>query len=77
MAADFALPRSVTAVRGVPRPPMRQPESKMDQDVLGSLYLGRTALRLTAANRLRTKDSQLLRRLDAAFASDVRPRSSF
>ncbi len=47
-------------------------EIEMGRDVLGSLYLGvHRASTLAAANRLRAKDSQLLCRLDAAFASDV------
>ncbi|BBY25498.1 enhanced intracellular survival protein [Mycobacterium stomatepiae] len=47
-------------------------EVGLDQDVLGSLYLGaHRASTLAAANRLRSKDSHLLRRLDAAFATDV------
>ena len=41
-------------------------------DVLGSLYLGaHRPSTLAAANRLRTKDSGLLRCLDAAFATDT------
>lgn len=45
---------------------------EMDLDVLGSLYLGvHRAPALAAANRLRTKDSELIGRLDAAFVSDV------
>src|SRR5258705_5422388 len=44
----------------------------MDLDVLGSLYLGaHKASSFASANRLRTKDSGLLARLDAAFLSDV------
>jgi predicted acetyltransferase len=44
----------------------------MDLDVLGSLYLGvHGATAFAAANRLRCKDSELIRRLDATFASDV------
>jgi predicted acetyltransferase len=44
----------------------------MDLDVLGSLYLGaHRASALAAANRLRSKDSGLVQRLDAAFVSDV------
>nr|WP_235215852.1 enhanced intracellular survival protein Eis [Mycobacterium kyorinense] len=47
-------------------------EAEMDLDVLGSLYLGaHHASALAAANRLRAKDSALVRRLEAAFASDV------
>lgn len=47
-------------------------EVEMDLDVLGSLYLGaHHASALAAANRLRVKDSALVRRLEAAFASDV------
>jgi len=45
---------------------------QMDLDVLGSLYLGvHGATAFAAANRLRCKDSELIRRLDATFASDV------
>lgn len=45
---------------------------ELDLDVLGSLYLGaHRASALAMANRLRCKDSELTRRLDAAFASDV------
>jgi predicted acetyltransferase len=45
---------------------------QMDLDVLGSLYLGtHRASAFAAANRLRSKDSELIRRLDAAFVSDV------
>ncbi|BAX93549.1 GNAT family N-acetyltransferase [Mycobacterium shigaense] len=45
---------------------------EMGIDVLGSLYLGaHRASTLAAANRLRTKDSRLLRCLDTAFATDV------
>ncbi|HEX2286144.1 MAG TPA: enhanced intracellular survival protein Eis, partial [Mycobacterium sp.] len=44
----------------------------MDLDVLGSLYLGsHRASAFAAANRLRSNDSQVVQRLDAAFASDV------
>jgi predicted acetyltransferase len=40
--------------------------------VLGSLYLGtHHASVLAAANRLRAKDSEAVRRLGAAFVSDV------
>lgn len=47
-------------------------EVEMDLDVLGSLYLGaHQASALAAANRLHAKDSALVRRLDAAFASEV------
>jgi predicted acetyltransferase len=47
-------------------------EIEMDLDVLGSLYLGvHLASGFAAANRLRAKDSELIRRLDAAFFSDV------
>lgn len=41
-----------------------------------ALAAGRAST-LAAANRLRTKDSQLLRRLDAAFASDVPVQTAF
>jgi predicted acetyltransferase len=44
----------------------------MDLDVLGSLYLGaHRASSFAAANRLHCKDSRMVQRLDAAFASDV------
>jgi predicted acetyltransferase len=43
-----------------------------DLDVLGSLYFGsHRASMFAAANRLRGNDSELIARLDAAFASDV------
>jgi predicted acetyltransferase len=45
---------------------------QMDLDVLGSLYLGaHRAGPLAAANRLRSKDSDLVHQLDTAFVSDV------
>ena len=45
---------------------------EMDLDVLGSLYLGaHRASALAAANRLRCKDSALVRQLDVAFSVDV------
>ena len=44
----------------------------MDLDVLGSLYLGaHRASALATANRLRSDALEAIRRLDAAFASDV------
>jgi predicted acetyltransferase len=44
----------------------------MDLDVLGSLYLGaHRASAFATAKRLRTNDSRLVQRLDAAFVSDV------
>ncbi|MGX9791885.1 enhanced intracellular survival protein Eis [Mycobacterium sp. MMS18-G62] len=47
-------------------------EVQMDLDVLGSLYLGaHRASAFAAANRLRSNDSGLIHRLDAAFVSDV------
>jgi predicted acetyltransferase len=47
-------------------------EVEMGIDVLGSLYLGaHRASTLAAANRLRAKDSRLVRSLDAAFGWDV------
>lgn len=53
--------------------PTRAPaDAELDLDVLGSLYLGtHRATPLAAANRLRAKDPGLIRRLDAAFGSDV------
>lgn len=51
---------------------------EMGLDVLGSLYLGvHRASTFAAANRLRAKDSRLLHRLDAAFASDVTAEAGF
>ncbi|MEB3034310.1 enhanced intracellular survival protein Eis [[Mycobacterium] nativiensis] len=45
---------------------------ELDLDVLGSLYLGaHRASALAAASRLRCHDGTLVRRLDAAFVSDV------
>lgn len=45
---------------------------ELDLDVLGSLYLGaHRASALAAAGRLRCHDDALVRRLDAAFVSDV------
>ncbi|MEV0673726.1 enhanced intracellular survival protein Eis [Mycobacterium sp. NPDC050441] len=45
---------------------------ELDLDVLGSLYLGSHRPEpFAAANRLRSKDSELVARLGAAFASDV------
>ncbi len=45
---------------------------ELDLDVLGSLYLGgHRPEAFVAANRLRSKDPELVRRLGAAFASDV------
>jgi predicted acetyltransferase len=45
---------------------------QMDLDVLGSLYLSaHRATSFASANRLHCKDSGLVQRLDAAFASDV------
>jgi predicted acetyltransferase len=44
----------------------------MDLDVLGSLYLGaHPASSFAAANRLRCNDSRMVKRVEAAFASDV------
>jgi predicted acetyltransferase len=58
--------------RAVCTPTDAAAEIEMDLDVLGSLYLGaHQASAFSAANRLRGKDSELIRRLDAAFASDV------
>jgi predicted acetyltransferase len=48
------------------------PDVSMGLDVLGSLYLGaHNASSFAKANRLRTNDSRLLSRLEAAFVSDV------
>ncbi|WKG06586.1 enhanced intracellular survival protein Eis [Mycolicibacterium sp. HK-90] len=45
---------------------------ELDLDVLGSLYLGsHRPEAFVAANRLRSKDPELVRRLGTAFASDV------
>jgi predicted acetyltransferase len=53
-------------------------EIEMGRDILGSLYLGvHRASTLAAANRLQAKDSDLVRRLDAAFVSDVPAESAF
>lgn len=54
------------------------PEMVLGRDVLGSLYLGvHRASTFAAANRLRAKDSQLVRRFDAAFVSDVPAETAF
>lgn len=48
------------------------PDVRTDLSVLGSIYLGtHRASSYAVANRLRCKDSGLLCRFDAAFASDV------
>jgi predicted acetyltransferase len=53
-------------------PTNAQADVSMDLDVLGSLYLGaHQASAFAMANRLRSKDSHLVQRLDAAFLSDV------
>ncbi|SOJ56219.1 N-acetyltransferase Eis [Mycobacterium simulans] len=53
-------------------------EIEMGLDVLGSLYLGvHRASPFAAANRLRATDSQLVRCVDAAFASDVPAETAF
>lgn len=58
--------------RAVCTPTDAAAEIEMDLDVLGCLYLGaHPASAFAAANRLRAKDSELIRRLDAAFVSDV------
>jgi predicted acetyltransferase len=45
---------------------------KMDVEVLGSLYLGaHRASSFAAANRVHCNDSRTVKRVDAAFASDV------
>lgn len=50
----------------------KEPDVTCSLSVLGSLYLGtHRASSFAVANRLRCNDSALLRRLDAAFASDV------
>ncbi|MBO0676094.1 enhanced intracellular survival protein Eis [Mycolicibacterium sp. S2-37] len=47
-------------------------EVGLDVDVLGALYLGaHRASSFAAANRLRCNDSEIIGRLDAAFASEV------
>jgi predicted acetyltransferase len=49
-----------------------QADVQMDLDVLGSLFLGaHRASTFVGANRLRSNDSGLVQRLDAAFVSDV------
>jgi predicted acetyltransferase len=48
------------------------PDVHTDLSVLGSLYFGtHRASAFAAANRLRCKDSSVIARLDAAFASEV------
>jgi predicted acetyltransferase len=55
-----------------------EPGIHMDLDVLGSLYLGaHKASSYASANRLHAKDSGLLARLDAAFATDVPAKLGF
>lgn len=55
-----------------------EPELELGRDVLGSLYLGaHRASTLAAANRLRAKDSELVRRLDAVFVSEVPAQTAF
>jgi predicted acetyltransferase len=54
------------------------PDVSLDLAVLGSLYLGaHRASSFAAANRLGGNDSGLVRRLDAAFASDVPAQPSY
>jgi predicted acetyltransferase len=66
----FAL--EISAGRARCTPTDAAAEIEMGLDVLGSLYLGaHRASTLAAANRLRCKDSRLVRGLEAAFASDV------
>lgn len=51
---------------------------ELGPDVLGSLYLGvHPASMLAAANRLRTSDSGLIRRLDVAFGTEVPAQTAF
>lgn len=53
-------------------PTTAEPDVRMDLDILASLYLGtHKASSFSAANRLYHKDSDVLRRLDAGFASDM------
>jgi predicted acetyltransferase len=53
-------------------PTSAQADVRTDLDVLGSLYFGsHRASVFAAANRLHTNDSEVIARLDAAFASDV------
>ena len=53
-------------------PPTHPADVHLSLDVLGSLYLGsHRASTFGAANRLRSNDSGLITRIDAAFASDV------
>nr|WP_281426091.1 enhanced intracellular survival protein Eis [Mycobacterium spongiae] len=53
-------------------------EITMDRGVLGSLYLGaHRASAWAAANRLQAKDAGLIRRLDAAFDSDIAAEAGF
>jgi predicted acetyltransferase len=54
------------------RPTDAPAQVSMDLDVLGSLYFGaHRASTIAASNRLRCNDSEVLHRLDEAFASDV------
>jgi predicted acetyltransferase len=47
-------------------------DAELDLDVLGALYLGaHRASSFAVANRLRARDADVIRRLDAAFVSDV------
>jgi predicted acetyltransferase len=53
-------------------------DARMGLDVLGSLYLGaHRASSFAAANRLHAKDSDLVARLDAAFATEVPAKLGF
>lgn len=62
----------IQAGRATCTPGGAEPDVQLDLGVLGSLYLGvHRASSYAAANRLRCKDSELVRRLDAAFATDV------
>ncbi|MCV7414873.1 enhanced intracellular survival protein Eis [Mycolicibacterium litorale] len=58
--------------RAVCAPTGAAPDVTLDLDVLGALYLGgHRATAFAAANRLRTNDSDTVRRIDRAFASAV------
>ncbi|KUI26577.1 hypothetical protein AU196_02915 [Mycobacterium sp. IS-1742] len=58
--------------RAVCAPTDNAPDVVLDIDVLGSLYLGgHRASAFAAANRLHSDDSDLVARIDRAFATDV------
>lgn len=58
--------------RAVCTPTDAPADAALDLDVLGALYLGgHRATAFAAANRLRADDSEVVRRIDRAFAGDV------